>query len=254
MPNEPLGNGPYGLAAAAYYASGWRGVLPLPPRAKHPVPVGYTGADGLTPSRADIETWVEDRPESNVALRLPPDLIGIDVDAYGGKGGWATLIGLQAHLGVLPQTWMTTSRTDESGIRLFRLWTPGLKWPGTLGPGIDTIRHGHRYAVVWPSVHPEDGSTNGGGAEVAPTATTYRPSRTFPISRMSGPAILPMERWRWLGRRLKQPPMRWPNGLKLMGMGSPARKRGGSSIVTSGPTWRGRLGTIGWLPRYSPWS
>jgi hypothetical protein len=53
---------------------------------------------------------------------------------------------------------MTGSRDDGSGIRCFRV-PPGLSWPTEAGPNIEIIRHGHRYAVAPPSVHPHTGAT-----------------------------------------------------------------------------------------------
>lgn len=155
--------GPYAEAAAAYWSAGWRGVLPLPARRKGPPPGGYTGWAGIDPSRADVQTWV-DGPEGagNIGLRLPDGVYGLDVDAYGGKGGRAAMAELWDRLGPLPGTWTVTSRGDGvSGIRLFRAsLEPGRRWrdePAGHGAGIEAIHFGHRYAVVWPSVHPETG-------------------------------------------------------------------------------------------------
>lgn len=160
MPNadeQTPTTGPYGTAAAAYHRAGWS-PLPLPARTKAPVPKGWTGASGATPSGADVHTWTEDHPDGNIALRLPPHVIGIDVDHYDGKPGALVLHQLETQLGALPPTWRTTSRDDGvSGIRLYRIPT-GLRWPGGLGPGIDTIRFDHRYAVAWPSTHPNGGT------------------------------------------------------------------------------------------------
>ena len=85
-------SGPYGAAAVDYWTAGWRGVLPLPAKAKKWPDKGFTGANGVDPSRADIQTWIENgRANSNIVLRLPDDVIGIDVDCYGGKQGAATI-------------------------------------------------------------------------------------------------------------------------------------------------------------------
>ena len=163
---------PYAVAAMRYRAAGWEGVLPLPPGAKFPPPPGFTGRRhaGMDPSVADIGTWIElgmyggrqsavDVPAGNIALRLPPDVVGLDVDAYDGKPGGETLAKLEAALGPLPPTWVSTSRHDGvSGIRLYRLPAgvreggPGRRWLDEAGPGVDIIRHGHRYTVVAPSV------------------------------------------------------------------------------------------------------
>lgn len=155
IPNRPV----YAAALDAYWEAGWRGVLPLPPgKKKHP-PTGYTGREALTPSYADAYEWAEQRPDSNIALRLPADVIGIDVDHYDGKDGGGTLEALVAKYGPLPPTWTTGSRDDGvSGIRLYRV-PSGLRWPGDLGGGIEIIQARHRYAIVWPSVHPGTGRT-----------------------------------------------------------------------------------------------
>lgn len=154
---EPAGHPgarPYGDAANAYYTAGWRGVLPLPAAAKTPPPGGYTGAGGAWPSGADVWTWAEDHATGNIALRLPPNVIGLDVDAYDGKQGAATLDNAITKWGPLPATWRATSRSDpRSGIYLYRV-PPGLAWPGELGPAVEIIQTRHRYAVAPPSLHP----------------------------------------------------------------------------------------------------
>lgn len=152
--------GPYAQAAGDYWHAGWRGVLPLPPRRKTQPPTGYTGWDGAYPSFPDITAWTEDRGEGNVALHLPDGVLGIDVDNYAGKVGGATLELRERAWGPLPATWRTTSRDDGiSGIRLYRVPVSGegrsLRWPGKVGPGIETVHRGHRYAVVPPSIHPD---------------------------------------------------------------------------------------------------
>lgn len=148
--------GPYAHAWEAYRAAGWTGVIPLPPRAKADPPRGVTGNVAFWPSYADCASWADGREGAgNIALRLPHGVIGLDVDNYDGKPGAATFAAAEAHLGALPATWRATSRGDGiSGIRLYRV-PEGLAWPGQLGPATEIIQHRHRYAVVWPSVHPE---------------------------------------------------------------------------------------------------
>lgn len=147
--------GPYATAAATYWKSGWRGVLPLPARKKKDPPAGFTGSSGVDPSFPDVQAWVDGRHGAgNIALRMPLDVIGIDVDDYDDKGGGLTFAAAERAHGKLPPTWRTTSRDDGvSGIRLYRV-PPGMAWE-QIGPGIETIQRAHRYAVVWPSVHPE---------------------------------------------------------------------------------------------------
>lgn len=157
--------GPYAEAAWTYRAAGWAGVLPLPAGAKKPAPAGYTGWAGVEPSGADVQAWVEGERTAlgNIALRLPAGVYGLDVDDYGAKTGGTALAGLVERLGPLPATWTTTSReASSSGIRLFRAAPPlGTRWrdePAGHGAGIEAIHVGHRYAVVWPSIHPDTGA------------------------------------------------------------------------------------------------
>jgi hypothetical protein len=91
---------------------------------------------------------------------MPDNALGLDVDAYEGKKGGQTLAGLEATLGPLPHTWVSTSREDGtgSGIRIFRV-PSGLVWRNEIGDDIDVIRRSWRYAVVWPSTHPQTRST-----------------------------------------------------------------------------------------------
>lgn len=160
---------PYAAAYNDYWTAGWRGVLPLPERRKTFPPTGYTGYADKWPSYADCHTWASDGIH-NIALRLPPDIIGVDVDAYGDKPGAATLADLVDKYGPLPPTWLSTSRDDGiSGIRLYRI-PPGTVLPTKL-PGIEFVQFHHRYVVAWPSQHPDTGREYRWIDEHDPTAT-----------------------------------------------------------------------------------
>lgn len=156
-------SGPYAEAAWLYRGAGWAGVLPLPPGRKGPPPGGFTGWAGVEPSGADVQAWC-DGPQAagNIGLRLPLGVYGLDVDDYGGKTGGAALSRLVQAYGPLPATWTVSSREDTaSGIRLLRAeLAPGRRWrdePGGHGAGVEAIHRGHRYAVAWPSMHPDTG-------------------------------------------------------------------------------------------------
>lgn len=138
----------------AYTDAGWSGVLLLPPGAKHAPPAGYTGAGGAWPTRADIDGWARRQPDGNIALRMPRDVIGIDIDLY--RHADARTV-LEEATGSLPPTWCSTSRVDGSGIRFYRVPCPSAVtvWASAPVPGVEIIQHHHRYAVVWPSLHPE---------------------------------------------------------------------------------------------------
>lgn len=155
----------YGEAAQEYWDKGWRGILPLPPRMKKWPPSGYTGHGAEDPSFADIIAWTEDKPDGNLALHLPHNVIGLDVDAYGAKTGEATFIEALNRWGALPPTVRTTSRRDGvSGIRLYRIppevqLRSEIKFPEQNVANIEIIQFSHRYAVSWPSIHPDTGDT-----------------------------------------------------------------------------------------------
>lgn len=146
-------------------------------RSKDPVPTKYTGANGEYVTAQDVRGWCAPRamisvgklsyPPGNVALRLPKDLVGIDVDAHSGKAGGAVLAEAEKRWGRLPPTWKATSRlgSPQSGIRLYRV-PEGLAWPGGLNKiaqelgfertgGIELIRWDHRYMMVAPSTNPD---------------------------------------------------------------------------------------------------
>lgn len=148
-----------------YRQAGWPSILPLPPGQKSPPPRGWTG-EGAYPSYADMWAWADDAKlggalGANVALRLPDGIIGIDVDAYGSKSGAITLRRAEETVGPLPPTWRSSARPWPSGIRFYRV-PAGTRLRGQLGPGVEIVQRHHRYAVVWPSIHPGDAHTPAG--------------------------------------------------------------------------------------------
>jgi hypothetical protein len=132
--------------ARAYLAAGWH-PIPLPPRAKWPPPSGLTGWRGRYLRSVDGIDW-----SGNIAIRLPPDVVGVDIDVY--AGGRASLDELESRLGPLPPTTWSTSRSDGSGIALFRV-PNGTALVTDPAAGIDMVQAFHRYVVCSDSVHPE---------------------------------------------------------------------------------------------------
>lgn len=156
---------PFAATAWQLHQGGWH-PLPVPHGMKGPPPIGFTGYEGAVPSGADIAAWCDIRGGDSVAVRLPPEGIGLDVDAYDDKPGAASMDRLTLDLGPLPPTWRVSSRQDGiSGIRLYRLpepyaqlaTDPDAPWR-TGWPGVDVIRYGHRYLMAPPSVHPNGGT------------------------------------------------------------------------------------------------
>lgn len=149
---------PYEDAYNLYWSAGWRNILPITYGEKAPPPEGYTGREGLTPSFADCYEWsIEDKPQ-NICLRMPDNVIGLDVDHYENKTGYFIIQAIEKEIGPLPATWVSSSRDGTlSGIRFFKV-PPGLEFRTNIPGGVDTIQNHHRYAMVWPSVHPNGGA------------------------------------------------------------------------------------------------
>lgn len=147
--------GPYASAAQLYRDAGWLGVLPIV--GKRVPPSGYTGYNATWPTDEIISDWINVRGHENIGLRMPDDIIGIDVDAYDGRKGLETIEWFESQLDcVLPLTHRVSARTDGSGIRFFRV-PSGMSWKSDLGTNsnVEIIRSGHRFAMVWPSIHPD---------------------------------------------------------------------------------------------------
>src|SRR5215208_5521093 len=140
---------PFADTAHAYRSAGWA-PIPLPVRGKFPPPTGWTGYAGAYPSGADVQAWADNgHGAGNIGLRLGDTVLGLDVDNYGDKPGEMTMLDAVDRLGPLPQAPRSTSRPDDSisGIRFYRI-PAGRRWADVLGPGVEVIHHGHRYAVV----------------------------------------------------------------------------------------------------------
>jgi hypothetical protein len=146
-----------GFASACdpYRRAGWA-VVPLPPRAKQSPPGGHTGRNGLDADDGTYAHWKATFANGNIALRLPTDVIGIDIDDYGMKAGDTHLeqFAVDHNLPALPSTWVTSSRSAPSGIHLYRV-PEGHTFASEVCRGVEIIQHTHRYALVRPSIHPE---------------------------------------------------------------------------------------------------
>jgi P4 family phage/plasmid primase-like protien len=176
-PSPPAAGPVFAAYAGAYAQAGWSCVLPVPPEAKFPPPVGFTGAEGRDTAPEDIAAFSAAQPGASIALRMPMypgpsgtledgwTVIGIDVDAYAKgektKHGDRTLAAKEAEWGPLPATWISSARgPGVSGIRFFV--APATRYgtlvkaaqaDGTVTGDVEVIQRHHRYAVVWPSPH-----------------------------------------------------------------------------------------------------
>lgn len=145
--------------AQTYLSLGWS-PFPLPKGKKGNPPTGITGLYRRELIEADVlhmfsgfTSWV------NIGLAMPRNVIGIDVDIYGDKHGGQTFKALIGRYGPIPNAPYSSSRSGTeggipAGIHFYRV-PDGMKFVRGTGSGIDIIQWSHRYAVAWPSIHPE---------------------------------------------------------------------------------------------------
>ncbi|MEX7473072.1 bifunctional DNA primase/polymerase [Mycobacterium adipatum] len=161
--------GVYAKAARTYLAAGWQSPLPVTQGQKEGgLPLNRTGRGKPYATEDEIAGWCESRPQDNLCVRMMPvtldgkqyDVVGIDVDDYPSgdkvKCGGKQLRALEREHGPLPATYSSGNRGVDAPSRIrFYLVPVGLHWRGKLDKDIDVISPGYRYAVVWPSRHPE---------------------------------------------------------------------------------------------------
>jgi len=179
-PQHKDSGAPFERFVYEYREKGWD-AIPLPPKKKRWPPKGVTGRKnkGLFPSDKQIEKWLDCRsseldPETgkpripwalgNIGVRpgrvveikgRQYEALGIDLDDYGDKNGWVNSKKLEEKLGVLPDTWISSARTDRrSGIRWY-LVPFGYEYHGQAAESIEIIQHVHRHGVVYPSYNPD---------------------------------------------------------------------------------------------------
>lgn len=157
----------YADAFGRYRSAGWTGTIPLKRGTKFPPPTGYTGTTGLYPSGADCQEWAEHEylGTPQLALRMPAVAVGFDVDHYDDKRGLDTMREAVKRWGPIsadaeaPRPY-SSSRPGGSGIYVLRI-PPGvvlrdrLEFPELDLGSVEIIQRHHRYAVVWPSLHPK---------------------------------------------------------------------------------------------------
>lgn len=151
----------YGYAAAApmYRAAGWMQVIPLPEGRKTPPPAGFTGRSRKPVTDEQMRFWSQANPNANTGIVIPEGVLVLDIDAEQGHqvkaDGAKGIRELSQELGPLPDTWSSTAHGIDSPARhLFYKVPEGLAWKGGAIEGVDILQPGHRYSVVWPSIHP----------------------------------------------------------------------------------------------------
>lgn len=181
----------YATAAPQYRSAGWMQVIPLPEGRKTPPPAGFTGRSRKPVTDEQIQLWSQANPNANTGIVIPEGVLVLDIDAEQGHqikaDGAKGISELSQELGALPATWSSTSHGIDSPARhLFYKVPEGLAWRGGAIEGVDILQPGHRYSVVWPSIHPS-----------GEMYCWYTPSgsTTSQIPHISDLATLP---WKWV--------------------------------------------------------
>lgn len=181
----------YAAAAPLYRAAGWMQVIPLPEGRKTPPPSGFTGRSRKPVTDEQVRFWSQSDPTANTGIVIPEGVLVLDIDAEQGHqvkaDGAKGISELSQELGALPATWSSTSHGIDSPARhLFYKVPEGLAWKGGAIEGVDILQPGHRYSVVWPSIHPS-----------GEMYCWYTPSgsTTSQIPHISDLATLP---WKWV--------------------------------------------------------
>lgn len=181
----------YAQSAPLYRAAGWMQVIPLPEGRKTPPPSGYTGRSRKPVTDEQIQLWSQANPNANTGIVIPEGVLVLDIDAEQGHqvkaDGAKGISELSQELGMLPATWSSTAHGIDSPARhLFYKVPEGLAWKGGAIEGVDILQPGHRYSVVWPSIHPS-------GEMYCWYTPSGVPASTLP--HVSDLATLP---WKWV--------------------------------------------------------
>lgn len=138
-----------------YLGTGLGDPIKLPHQGKFPPPSGVTGFNGRPATQVELDRWR--REGGNLGIRLAPGVLGLDFDGWGGKPGLENRQKALDRLGALPPTYTLTSRSDGSHKAFYRV-PEGRVWrEEPLGAGIEVLSWCFRYAMVWPSEHPDGG-------------------------------------------------------------------------------------------------
>lgn len=132
--------------------------VPVPAGQKGPPAAGFTGSKHQARTFDQWFAYVEANPDySNLAMRLPEGVVGVDIDGYKIEGAEsaAMIKSLMPRTVVISARHRTDADLDDyawDGISGIYLYRSSLNRGGL--PGVDIIRYGHRYAMAPGSVHP----------------------------------------------------------------------------------------------------
>ena len=167
----------YTEASRLYRKQGWHVVAParLAPESKKPDSsirdvFGRNKITGNfnTATKEQMDCWELRFPERNCLLKMNKGFIGIDVDQYNKwsetakewirKRGYDNMREDILRYGDFSATYTSTSRGPQQPSRIYIFSVDdGAEFHPQPYDDVEIIQLRHRYAVVWPSVHPETG-------------------------------------------------------------------------------------------------
>lgn len=160
---------PFGRWARKYLAAGFN-PLPLPPGQKNPPPTGFTGHNAHVVDENQLNTWGDSKDKGNIGIRPEKvlkefddkeyEIVVIDVDHHPDdvkdvKDGGTSLKILEEKLGKLPDTWISSARTNGISGQRWYLAPAGLSWKGKAAKNIDILCRYYRFGAVFPSYNPD---------------------------------------------------------------------------------------------------
>ncbi len=191
----------YTLASRLYRSLGWEVVAPARPlpESKRPDTIVHDvfGKNKFTgnynsATKEQMDDWEINFPDRNCLLKMNPGIIGIDIDQYSKwsdkTGQWIQKRGYESILedivryGDLEPTFTSTSRGANQPSRIhFYQVDEGIEFNSVPYTDVELIQLHHRYAVVWPSKHPETGQEY---KWYGPDGQESAPPRPSDISRL----------------------------------------------------------------------
>ncbi len=161
----------YTEASRLYRNLGWDVVAPSRPAPESKKPaaeVHKVFGRGNTATPEQMDYWQTNYPNRNCLLKMNRGVIGIDIDHYmkwsGTKNVWVRKRGYDriveaiSRYGDLPPTFSSTSRGKGQPSRiLFYSVDEGVEFSPAPFEDVEIIQLHHRYALVWPSTHPDTG-------------------------------------------------------------------------------------------------
>ena len=187
----------YSEASRLYRGLGWDVIAPsqLPPESKRPASaVHNVFGRGNTATQEQMDGWERDFPSRNCLLKMNRGIIGIDIDHYlkwsATRNIWIRKRGFDhiceaiSRYGDLPPTYSSTSRGKGQPSRiLFYSVDEGVELSSAPFEDVEVIQLHHRFAAVWPSIHPETGEQYKWYGPDGQECTPPRPSDISPLPR-----------------------------------------------------------------------